>query len=101
MALFRASFWPLGGGVPGAKPGSPTTKHLNEVIELMRAQRITVVLANPYFDPRGAQLVAQQTGRASSRWPTKEWGRGEGPTIICRWLTTMCASAGTALRGDA
>ena len=28
----------------------------------MRAQRITVVLANPYFDPRGAQLVAQQTG---------------------------------------
>ena len=42
--------------------GPPTTKHLNEVIELMRAQRITVVLANPYFDPRGAQLVAQQTG---------------------------------------
>lgn len=45
------------------KPGlPPTTKHLNEVIALMRAQRITVVLANPYFDPRAAQLVTQQTG---------------------------------------
>jgi ABC-type Zn uptake system ZnuABC Zn-binding protein ZnuA len=45
------------------KPGlPPTTKHLNEVMELMRAQRIRLALANPYFDPRAAQLVAQQTG---------------------------------------
>jgi ABC-type Zn uptake system ZnuABC Zn-binding protein ZnuA len=45
------------------KPGlPPTTKHLNEVIELMRAQRIRFILTNPYFNPRAAQLVAQQTG---------------------------------------
>ena len=57
----------------------------------MRAQRITVVLANPYFDPRGAQLVAQQTGARIVKM-AHQVGRGRGPTIICRWLTTMCVS---------
>jgi ABC-type Zn uptake system ZnuABC Zn-binding protein ZnuA len=45
------------------KPGlPPTTKHLNELIESMRAQRVKVILANPYFDPRFAQFVAERTG---------------------------------------
>jgi zinc/manganese transport system substrate-binding protein len=45
------------------KPGlPPTTKYLNELIESMRAQGIKVILANPYFDPRFAQFVAERTG---------------------------------------
>jgi ABC-type Zn uptake system ZnuABC Zn-binding protein ZnuA len=45
------------------KPGlPPTTKHLNELIESMRAQGVKVILASPYFDPRFAQFVAERTG---------------------------------------
>lgn len=45
------------------KPGlPPTTRHLNELIESMRAQGVRVILASPYFDPRFAQFVAERTG---------------------------------------
>jgi ABC-type Zn uptake system ZnuABC Zn-binding protein ZnuA len=45
------------------KPGlPPTTRHLNELIESMRAQGVKVILANPYFDPHFAQFVAERTG---------------------------------------
>jgi ABC-type Zn uptake system ZnuABC Zn-binding protein ZnuA len=45
------------------KPGlPPTTKHLNALIETMRDQGVKVILANPYFDPRFAQFVAERTG---------------------------------------
>jgi ABC-type Zn uptake system ZnuABC Zn-binding protein ZnuA len=45
------------------KPGlPPTTKHLNELIDTMRAQGVRVILANPYFDPRFAQFVAERAG---------------------------------------
>jgi ABC-type Zn uptake system ZnuABC Zn-binding protein ZnuA len=45
------------------KPGlPPTTKHLNALIEMMRDQGVRVILANPYFDPRFAQFVAERTG---------------------------------------
>jgi ABC-type Zn uptake system ZnuABC Zn-binding protein ZnuA len=45
------------------KPGlPPTTKHLNELIESMRTQGVKVILANPYFDPRFAQFVAERAG---------------------------------------
>jgi len=45
------------------KPGlPPTTKHLNELIESMRGQGVKVILANPYFDPRFAQFVAERAG---------------------------------------
>jgi ABC-type Zn uptake system ZnuABC Zn-binding protein ZnuA len=45
------------------KPGlPPTTKYLNELIESMRGQGVKVILANPYFDPRFAQFVAERIG---------------------------------------
>jgi ABC-type Zn uptake system ZnuABC Zn-binding protein ZnuA len=45
------------------KPGlSPTTKHLQGIIEMMRAQGIKVIVASPYFDPRHAQFVSKNTG---------------------------------------
>jgi ABC-type Zn uptake system ZnuABC Zn-binding protein ZnuA len=45
------------------KPGlPPTTKHLSALVETMRDQGVKVILANPYFDPRFAQFVAERTG---------------------------------------
>jgi ABC-type Zn uptake system ZnuABC Zn-binding protein ZnuA len=45
------------------KPGlPPTTRHLNELIESMRAQGVKIILANPYFDQRFGQFVAERTG---------------------------------------
>jgi ABC-type Zn uptake system ZnuABC Zn-binding protein ZnuA len=40
----------------------PTTKNLERVIELMRAQSVKLVLASAYYDPRYAQFVAEKTG---------------------------------------
>ncbi len=45
------------------KPGiPPTTRHLSELVERMRAEKVQIVLAAPYYDPRHAQFIAQQTG---------------------------------------
>lgn len=45
------------------KPGlTPTTKHLQAIIDRMRSQGIKVILASPYFDLRHAQFVAKNTG---------------------------------------
>jgi ABC-type Zn uptake system ZnuABC Zn-binding protein ZnuA len=45
------------------KPGiPPTTKHLGELVNVMRAERVGTVLAVPYYDPRHAQFIAQHTG---------------------------------------
>jgi len=45
------------------KPGiPPTTTHLREVIDLMKADNVRAVLASPYYDPRHAAFVAAATG---------------------------------------
>ncbi len=45
------------------KPGiAPTTAHLAEVIERVRADAVPLLLATPYFDPRHAMRVADKTG---------------------------------------
>ena len=45
------------------KPGiSPTTKHLQELIGMMKAEGVKVILASPYFDIRHAQFVSKNTG---------------------------------------
>jgi ABC-type Zn uptake system ZnuABC Zn-binding protein ZnuA len=45
------------------KPGiPPTTRHLGEVIDLMRSRKVRVVLASAYYDPRHADFVAAHTG---------------------------------------
>ncbi|MEW6270107.1 MAG: metal ABC transporter substrate-binding protein, partial [Thermodesulfobacteriota bacterium] len=40
----------------------PTTRNLERVIELMRAQDVRIVLASAYYDPRYAELVGARTG---------------------------------------
>ena len=45
------------------KPGiSPTTKHLQELIEMMKAEGVKVILASPYYDIRHAQFISKNTG---------------------------------------
>jgi ABC-type Zn uptake system ZnuABC Zn-binding protein ZnuA len=47
------------------KPGiRPTTKHLKEIIERMRAEKVKLVIKAPYYDPRHAEFVAEHTGAA-------------------------------------
>jgi len=44
-------------------PGiAPTTRHLAEVVETMRAQGARLILSAPYFDARHARFVADETG---------------------------------------
>ncbi len=50
------------------KPGiPPTTRHLQEVVTMMRAQHVRLILASAYYDPRHAELVAAETGARVAR----------------------------------
>jgi ABC-type Zn uptake system ZnuABC Zn-binding protein ZnuA len=83
------------------KPGlPPTTKHLNEVIELMRAQRIRLALTNPYFAPRAAQLVAQQTGARIVKM-AHQVGARPGTDEYLQMVDYNVRQLAAALRGDA
>jgi zinc/manganese transport system substrate-binding protein/zinc transport system substrate-binding protein len=45
------------------KPGiPPTTRHLADLIALMRTEHVRLILASAYYDPRHAGFVAVQTG---------------------------------------
>jgi ABC-type Zn uptake system ZnuABC Zn-binding protein ZnuA len=45
------------------KPGlSPTTRHLQALVESMKSERVKLILTSPYFDIRHAQFVSKQTG---------------------------------------
>jgi ABC-type Zn uptake system ZnuABC Zn-binding protein ZnuA len=45
------------------KPGiSPTTKHLQALVEMMKAERIKVILSSPYFETRYAEFVSKNAG---------------------------------------
>jgi ABC-type Zn uptake system ZnuABC Zn-binding protein ZnuA len=45
--------------VPGIPP---TTRHLNELVERMKASDVRVVITSAYYDPRHAQFIAEATG---------------------------------------
>jgi ABC-type Zn uptake system ZnuABC Zn-binding protein ZnuA len=40
----------------------PTTRHLNEVVTRMRAEKVPVVIVPAYYDPRYARFVSEHTG---------------------------------------
>ncbi|MGA2468492.1 MAG: metal ABC transporter substrate-binding protein [Thermodesulfobacteriota bacterium] len=45
------------------KPGiSPTTKHLQALVEQIKAEGVKVILSSPYFEIRYAQFVSKNTG---------------------------------------
>ena len=44
-------------------PGiAPTTRHLAEVVDEMKADHVGLILSSAYFDPRHARWVAERTG---------------------------------------
>jgi zinc/manganese transport system substrate-binding protein len=45
----------------------PTTKHLAELVERMRAEQVGVIIASPYYDVRHAEKVAEATGAVVAR----------------------------------
>lgn len=50
-------------GVLEPKPGiQPTTRHLRELMQVMQTEKVSLILASSYYDPRHAQFVAQHTG---------------------------------------
>jgi ABC-type Zn uptake system ZnuABC Zn-binding protein ZnuA len=45
------------------KPGiPPSARHVHDLIETMKAQKVKVVMAPDYFDPSEAQAIAERTG---------------------------------------
>jgi ABC-type Zn uptake system ZnuABC Zn-binding protein ZnuA len=45
------------------KPGiPPTTQHLGTVVDLVKREKVRVLLANAFYDAQHAQLVSQRTG---------------------------------------
>ena len=58
------------------KPGvAPTTRHLQEVVELMKADQVPLLLTAAYYDPRHAQFVAGQTGAQVARMANQAGAR--------------------------
>ena len=53
----------------------PTTKHLREIVTMMRAERVPLVLASAYYDPRHAAFVAESTGAAVLRMANQTGAR--------------------------
>jgi len=50
------------------KPGiPPTTRQLQHVVEVMRDQKVPLILAAAYYDPRHADFLARETGAAVVR----------------------------------
>jgi ABC-type Zn uptake system ZnuABC Zn-binding protein ZnuA len=59
---FARRFGILVVGFMEPKPGiSPTTRHLQELIGMMKTERIQVILSSPYFEIRYAQFVSKNT----------------------------------------
>lgn len=47
------------------KPGiDPSTAHLQRIVELVEREKVPLLLASPYFDPRFIRAVAEKTGIA-------------------------------------
>ncbi len=70
-AVADHNIWPYFGhrfgievvGFMEPKPGvPPTTRHLTELIKMMQAEKVKLILASPFFDPRHAQFLAGKTG---------------------------------------
>ncbi|HEX6862449.1 MAG TPA: metal ABC transporter substrate-binding protein [Thermoanaerobaculia bacterium] len=59
------------------KPGiPPSARHVHDLIETMKAQKVKVVLAPDYFDPSEAQAIAARTGAQAVIVPLGPSGPG-------------------------
>ncbi len=81
------------------KPGiAPTTRHLEEVIQRVRAEKIRLVLASPYYDPRHADFVARETGAKVVRL-AHQVGSREGAATYLEMIDTNVDAVAKALGG--
>jgi ABC-type Zn uptake system ZnuABC Zn-binding protein ZnuA len=82
------------------KPGlQPTTKHLTELIGVMKADGVKLILAAPYYDRRHADVAARSTG---ARVATMAHGIGSRPGAA-DYLSTIDSNVravAAALKGD-
>jgi ABC-type Zn uptake system ZnuABC Zn-binding protein ZnuA len=65
------------------KPGiSPTTKHLGEIVALMKKNSVRLILSAPYFDSRHADVVKKAAGAAVAEMLHQAGARGGSTDYI-------------------
>jgi zinc/manganese transport system substrate-binding protein len=79
-----------------AKPGiPPTPRHVQEVIALMREQKIPVLFASNYFDRKQIQQVAERTGAKAVVVP-ENTGGAEGVNsyfdLVNSWVGSLATT---------
>jgi ABC-type Zn uptake system ZnuABC Zn-binding protein ZnuA len=81
------------------KPGiPPTTRHLGDLLELMRARGVRLILAAPYYDPRHARFLAERTG-ARVLAMTHQVGGREGTDDYLAMVDANVRQVAAALAG--
>ncbi len=81
------------------KPGiPPTTGHLRALVERMRVEGVKAVLASPYYDPRHAQFISENTGARVVNLAHQVGGR-EGTGDYLSMIDYDVRQLAAALRG--
>jgi ABC-type Zn uptake system ZnuABC Zn-binding protein ZnuA len=81
------------------KPGiPPTTKHLSELVNTMRTEQVKLVIGVPYYDPRHAQFISQNTGATVVNM-AHQVGARPGTDDYISMIDYNVRSLVTALRG--
>ena len=78
----------------------PTTKHLSEIIERMRAEKVSVVMTAAFYDPRHARFVSEQTGATVVKL-AHQVGAREGTDDYLSMVDYNIGQLVTVLRGSA
>ena len=81
------------------KPGiPPTTRHLSDLVNTMRAEEVKLVIGVPYYDPRHGQFLSQHTGAAVVNL-AHQVGARPGTDDYLSMIDYNVRSLGAALRG--
>jgi zinc/manganese transport system substrate-binding protein len=65
------------------KPGiPPSSKHLAQVVETVRAQNIRVILQEPFYSCKAADFIAHQTGATVVLCPNTVNGSDQVPSYL-------------------
>ncbi len=85
------------------KPGiPPSPRHVQTIIELMRARRIPVVFSPNYFDRRHIREIAERTGARGVIVPAQTDGAPGVATyfdLVNVWITELAAAYGAPAGG--
>ena len=75
------------------RPGIPATPtHVAKLIQLIKEERIKVILTVPWGDRKLAERIAQEGAPRQCSWP-RRWPASRGPTATSRrWTTTSSCS---------